>query len=74
VSHSFGQANNALLYPGLGLGTIVAGAAQVTDGMLLYVLADVLHQLVGYSVGQDGSLTQVTSVPVTIGSGGIGVS
>jgi hypothetical protein len=40
----------------------------------LYVLADGVHQLVGYSVGQDGSLTQVTSVAVTTGSGGIGVS
>ncbi len=35
VTYSFGQANNALVYPGLGLGTIVAGAAKVTDGMLL---------------------------------------
>ncbi|MCW2936734.1 MAG: malate oxidoreductase, partial [Actinomycetia bacterium] len=35
VQYSFGQANNALLYPGLGLGAIVAGASQVTDGMLL---------------------------------------
>jgi malate dehydrogenase (oxaloacetate-decarboxylating) len=35
VTYSFGQANNALVYPGLGLGTIVAGASQVTDGMLL---------------------------------------
>jgi malate dehydrogenase (oxaloacetate-decarboxylating) len=35
VTYSFGQANNALLYPGLGLGTIVAGASKVTDGMLL---------------------------------------
>ena len=35
VSYSFGEANNALVYPGLGLGTIVAGASQVTDGMLL---------------------------------------
>jgi malate dehydrogenase (oxaloacetate-decarboxylating) len=35
VRYQFGQANNALLYPGLGLGTIVSGASKVTDSMLL---------------------------------------
>jgi len=35
VTYTIGQANNALLYPGLGLGTIVSGATHVTDGMLL---------------------------------------
>ncbi len=40
----------------------------------LYVLADGLHHIVGYQVGNDGSLTQVTTMPVTPGSGGIGVN
>jgi malate dehydrogenase (oxaloacetate-decarboxylating) len=34
VTYEIAQANNALLYPGLGLGTIVSGASRVTDGML----------------------------------------
>jgi malate dehydrogenase (oxaloacetate-decarboxylating) len=35
IDYVIGQANNALSYPGLGLGTIVARATHVTDGMLL---------------------------------------
>jgi malate dehydrogenase (oxaloacetate-decarboxylating) len=35
VSYRIGQANNALVYPGLGLGTIVCGASRVTAAMLL---------------------------------------
>jgi malate dehydrogenase (oxaloacetate-decarboxylating) len=35
TDYAIGQANNALSYPGIGLGTIVARATRVTDGMLL---------------------------------------
>lgn len=45
VSYHIGQANNALLYPGLGLGTIVSGAKHVTDGMLLAAAEAVAAQV-----------------------------
>ncbi|WP_217238034.1 NAD-dependent malic enzyme [Streptomyces sp. AC555_RSS877] len=34
TTYDIGQANNALLYPGLGLGAVVARAERITDGML----------------------------------------
>lgn len=34
IKYEIGQANNALLYPGLGLGIITAKSKVVTDGML----------------------------------------
>jgi malate dehydrogenase (oxaloacetate-decarboxylating) len=34
VDYKIGQANNALVYPGLGLGTVVARAKHVTPGMI----------------------------------------
>lgn len=34
TTYNIGQANNALIFPGLGLGTIVSRARTVSDGML----------------------------------------
>ncbi|MFV0316071.1 MAG: NAD-dependent malic enzyme [Microthrixaceae bacterium] len=35
TTYRIGQANNALLFPGLGLGTIVCRASRITDAMFL---------------------------------------
>ena len=34
TTFEFAQANNALVFPGIGLGTVAVGATQVTDGMI----------------------------------------
>jgi malate dehydrogenase (oxaloacetate-decarboxylating) len=48
VTYAIGQANNALLYPGLGLGAIVARATKISDGMF-HAAADAVAGLVDVS-------------------------
>lgn len=48
--------------------------AVSADQKYLYIVANGLSQIVGYRVGRDGSLTQVTTAPVAAGSGGLGAS
>ncbi|WP_307795356.1 NAD-dependent malic enzyme [Actinacidiphila acididurans] len=45
TTYRIAQANNALLYPGVGLGTIVSGAERVTAGMLLAAAQAVAGQV-----------------------------
>ncbi len=44
VTHHIGQANNALVFPGLGLGAVVARAERITDGMLVAAARAVADQ------------------------------
>jgi len=55
---------------GTGSHPLDEGASQDQD--FLYVLVDGFHQIIGYRVGADGGLTQVTSVSVPSGVAGVG--
>jgi malate dehydrogenase (oxaloacetate-decarboxylating) len=59
-----GQANNALAYPGIGLGTIVARATRVSDAMLL-AAAEAIAGLVDAEAPGAGLLPHVDNLRVT---------
>ncbi|WP_285703056.1 NAD-dependent malic enzyme [Microtetraspora sp. NBRC 16547] len=61
VTYSIGQANNALLYPGLGLGVIVSRARRVSDGML-HSAAEAVGGMVDVSAPGASLLPQVDNL------------
>jgi malate dehydrogenase (oxaloacetate-decarboxylating) len=61
TEYRIGQANNALVYPGIGLGTIVSRAEHVTDGMLL-ASAQAIASLVDVSQPGAGVLPDVSNL------------
>jgi malate dehydrogenase (oxaloacetate-decarboxylating) len=71
VDYEIGQANNALIYPGIGLGTIVASASTVTDRMLL-AASHALASLVDASRPGAGLLPEIANLrktSVTVAAG-----
>jgi malate dehydrogenase (oxaloacetate-decarboxylating) len=73
VEYHVGQANNALIYPGIGLGTIVARAMRVTDGMLL-AAAEAIAGLVDVSRPGAGLLPEVENLRATSASVAVAVA
>jgi len=61
VTYTIGQANNALLYPGLGLGATVARARRISDGMFA-AAADAVAALVDVSAPGASLLPQVKNL------------
>jgi len=70
TTYTIAQVNNALIFPGLGLGVTVARATQITDGMLLAaaqaVAATVDPQTVGASLLPQVADLRSTSALVAI--------
>ncbi|GAC1530971.1 MAG: oxaloacetate-decarboxylating malate dehydrogenase [Acidimicrobiales bacterium] len=70
VTYAIGQANNALIFPGLGLGAIVARASRITDSMLLaaaWAVADLVDPTVpGASLLPQVEDLRATSVAVAV--------
>jgi len=64
TEYAIGQANNALVYPGIGLGTIVSRASHVTDGMLL-AAAEAIAGLVDVHQPGAGLLPAVPNLRAT---------
>jgi malate dehydrogenase (oxaloacetate-decarboxylating) len=64
VTHVIGQANNALVFPGLGLGAIVAKAGRMTDHMI-YAAAEAVASHVDATTPGASLLPQINDVRET---------
>ena len=73
VDYEIGQANNALIYPGIGLGTIVSRASRVTDRMLL-AAAHALASLVDAGRPGAGVLPSIENLRSTSATVAVGVA
>jgi malate dehydrogenase (oxaloacetate-decarboxylating) len=73
VEYTIGQANNALIYPGIGLGTITAQATHVTDGMLL-AASEAIAGLVDVSQPGAGLLPEVENLRAVSASVAVAVA
>jgi malate dehydrogenase (oxaloacetate-decarboxylating) len=64
VTYVIGQANNALVFPGLGLGAVVARASRVTDHMI-FAAAEAVAGLVDATTPGASLLPQINDVRET---------
>ena len=73
TDYHIGQANNALVYPGIGLGTIVSRAEHVTDGMLL-AASEAIADLVDANSPGAGLLPEVENLRAVSASVAVAVT
>jgi len=73
VTYSIAQANNALVFPGLGLGVTVAKARRISDGMI-QACADAVAQLVDVDLPGAALLPPVSDLRRVSAAVGVGVA
>lgn len=56
------QANNVFIFPGVGLGTIVAGATEVSDRMFLVAARRLAHCVSAQRLGRGGLFPPISSL------------
>ena len=59
-----GQANNVYIFPGIGLGAIVSGASQVTDGMIAAAATALADGLTSEELSDGCLMPDVSRLPV----------
>ncbi|MDH3441968.1 MAG: NAD-dependent malic enzyme [Gammaproteobacteria bacterium] len=69
-----GQANNVFIFPGLGLGTIVCGATEVTDGMIGAASKALADGLNDEEIGQRCLMPEVNRLWDICGDVAVGVA
>lgn len=55
-----GQANNVFVFPGIGLGTIIAGASEITDSMISAAATALAGSLTDAELGEPCLMPEVT--------------
>ena len=57
-----GQANNAYIFPGVGLGVIAAGATRISDEMFLVAARTLADMVTGEDLAQGGTFPPLTRI------------
>lgn len=69
-----GQANNVFIFPGVGLGTVVSRASQITDGMITAAAAALAESLTGTELSDSCLMPEISRLWDVSGEVGLAVA
>ena len=69
-----GQANNVFIFPGVGLGTVVSGASQITDGMIAVAAVALADSLTSTELSDGCLMPEITRLWDVSGEVGLAVA